>query len=386
MMTQSKEILAEPIRIAMIIQSYYPRLGGAERQLAAIVRRLEGQGYEFHILTRRYPGMKACELVDGVPVYRLPAFGPKILAGIVFRLSAFFTLWRVRPDLIHAHELLSPSYIAVFARRLFGVPVVAKVLRGGELGDIDKLQRKPFGKWRITLFRRYIDRFIVISREIDDELAHIGVPPDQRTRIPNGVDVEKFAPLSDDERQKLRSSLGFSSNLITIYSGRLEAEKRVNLLIDIWPQIRADHPDAILIVLGSGTQETDLKRIAGDGIYFIGQVDDVVPYLQIADLFVLPSITEGLSNALLEAMAVGLPVIVTDVGGASDVVEHGVSGLLAFPDDPSQLRELIFKVLGDAQFRLLLGCQARLRIADDFALTSTLDRLMSLYKQIARKN
>jgi glycosyltransferase involved in cell wall biosynthesis len=383
---QPKENLAKPIRIVMIIQSYYPRLGGAERQLAAIVRRLEGQGYEFSILTRRYPGLQAYERVDGVPVYRLPAFGPKILAGILFRLSALFTLWRIKPDLIHAHELLSPSYIAVFARRIFGVPVVAKVLRGGELGDLDKLQRKPFGKWRIALFRRYIDRFIVISREIDDELAHIGVPPDHRIHIPNGVDIERFAPLADDKMQKMRSSLGFSSNLMAIYSGRLETEKRVNLLVDLWPRIRADHSDAILIILGSGSQETELKRIAGEGICFLGQVDDVVPYLQITDLFILPSITEGLSNALLEAMAVGLPVIVTDVGGASDVVEHGVSGLLIAPDDPAQLEEMIARVLDDATYRLQLGHQARQRIAVDFALTTTLDRLMALYKQIARRN
>jgi hypothetical protein len=121
----------------MIIQAYYPHVGGAEQQLMALVPLLQARGVEINILTRRYPGLNSFEIIGGAPVHRLPIPGPKAVASTIFTLSALPLLARLRPHLIHAHELLSPTTTAVAAKRLFGIPVVAKVLRGGTLGDID---------------------------------------------------------------------------------------------------------------------------------------------------------------------------------------------------------------------------------------------------------
>jgi len=162
------------LHVAMIIQAYLPLLGGAERQLAALAPLLSDQGVDISVITRRYPELKEFEWVDGVPVYRLPVPGPKPVASLAFSLAALPLLQRLRPDVIHAHELLSPTTTAVTAKRRFHIPVVAKVLRGGVLGDLAKLERKPFGRKRMQTFKQQVDRFIVISQEIDAELASGG--------------------------------------------------------------------------------------------------------------------------------------------------------------------------------------------------------------------
>ena len=251
------------IRVAMVIQAYYPHVGGAERQLMALVPLLRERGVDVHIFTRRYEGMKPFELIGGAPVHRLPIPGPKAMASLSFTLSALPRLWQLKPDLIHAHELLSPTTTAVFAKRLLGTPVAAKVLRGGELGDLAKLKRKPFGLRRIATFREQVDAFVTISQEIDGELAEIGVGAEKRPFIPNGVDLSRFI-LAD--KTAVRQQLDFSCGKLVLFVGRLSAEKRAEQLIEIWPQVRQSHPDATLLLLGAGPEEDSLRQSATDGV------------------------------------------------------------------------------------------------------------------------
>ncbi len=161
----------------------------------------------------------------------------------------------MKPDIIHAHELLSPTTTAVAAKRLLGTPVVAKVLRGGVLGDIAKLQRSRSGLKRLAIFKEYVDAFVVISREIDAELAGLGIPVIRRFFNPNGVDTRRFLPLSLPEREKLRIKLGFSTGPIVVFTGRLSAEKRTDRLIKLWPSVRAIHPHAYLLIWGQAKRK-----------------------------------------------------------------------------------------------------------------------------------
>jgi len=375
--------MKEPICVAMIIQRYYPHVGGAERQLAAVAPLLEAQGVKIHVITQRNnANLKPFEVIDGVPVHRLPMLGPKAAASLIFTLVALPLLRRLRPHLIHAHGLFSPATTAVAAKRLFGIPIVAKVMRGGSLGDLTHLRRETLGEQRIAAIGRGVDTFITISREIDEELAEIGVLSDRRQFIPNGVDVERFSPLSADQKRDLRVSLGLPDGPIAIFTGRLDPEKRVDHLISIWPVVRKNHPEALLLLLGTGSEEAKLKQLAGAGVQFLGRVEDVAPYLQAADLFVLPSATEGLSNALLEALAAGLPTVATEIGGASDVIEHGSSGWLIPPDDVPALQEGILTLLADADRRNCLGHRGRERVVEHYALPATASHLRELYDHL----
>lgn len=374
---------SNPLRVVFIIQDYYPRLGGAQRQIAEQAPLLKKLGVEITVLTRRYPGLKPFEIIGGVPVHRMPIPGPKAIAAISFILTATWKIIRLRPNLIHAQELLSPGTTAVLARGLTGIPVVAKVLRGGQLGDMAKISRGGLGKWRVPFICNNIDGFAVISQEIDAELAGAGVPASKRFPLTNGVDTDRFAPLPAAAKQTLRQQLGLPiDGLLAVYTGRLEPEKRIDQIIQLWPQVRKEHPKARLLLLGSGKQEEHLRQLAGDGVDFIGQLDDVVSHLQAADLFLLPSATEGLSNSMLEALSCGLPVIATTVGGAEDVLTHNENGWLIPPDMPESLLEALLTVFKDDTLRMRLGQNARQRMLETYSLPVIVKKVRDMYDEV----
>jgi len=367
----------------MLSHGYYPRIGGAERQLAAVVPLLQARGVEACILTRRLPGTTRFETVNGVPVYRLPVPGPKPLASLTFTLAALALIARLDPDLIHAHELISPATTAVLAKQLFGKPVVATVHGSGLSSDVLRLKRRFLGRSRLRILRREIDAFCVISAVIDSELAAEGVSAQKRIPIPNGVDVEHFAPLAPERKAALRSRLALSVDApLVIFVGRLAPEKRVDLLIGLWDSVREAVPGARLLILGSGPEEAGLKQKASDGILFLGSQPDVTPYLQAADLFVLPSAAEGLSLALLEALACGLPVIATSVGGNPEVIRHLETGWLVPPNDPGTLAEAIVTLLEDEKLQGKLRENARAHAVRNYSLVTMADRLLDLYRQV----
>ncbi len=374
-----------PIRVVMVSHGYYPRLGGAERQLAALTSLLKDEGLDICVLTRRDTGLTAFERIRGIPVYRLPSSGTKGIASFTFTLTALWLLHRLRPDIIHAHGLLSPAATAIAARRLFGTSVAVKILRGGRsgLGDIDRLGQKFLGKYRLAEVCQQVDRFIAISQEIDMELAALDIPTTRRVLIPNGVDTTHFIPLPPERKRELRQTLNLPDVRIVIFTGRLSPEKRIHHLLTIWPVIRQTCPDALLLVLGTGPEMHKLRQAAGPGIQFAGGVDDVCPYLQAADLFVLPSVAEGLSNALLEAMATGLPAVVTDVGGAADVITHNHNGMLVPSGDVAALQDAVLTLLEDPARRAVWGSRSRECMKRCYALPMIAKRLRALYEQLA---
>lgn len=370
-------------RVAMVIQRYLPHLGGAERQLHQLAPRLRARGYAMVVLTRHEKGLARYEEIDGVPVHRLPSIGPKALAGAAFTASAIVKLTQLHPDLVHAHEILTPASIAILSKRINHHPVLIKILRGGGRGDIYKLKKRPFWKSYFRNLKRNVDAFVVISQEIDAELAALGVPQEKRVFLPNGVNTERCTPISEERKLKLRNELSLPAEATLVaYVGRLVPEKRVDHLLNLWPQIQSNYPTARLLIVGEGSEESRLKRMLVDGSQFTGQVKDAVPYLQAADLFVLPSSTEGLSNSMLEAMSCGLPVLATTVGGAPDVIEHGKNGFLIPPDDVDSLQRGLQTLLADGTLRFTLGSNARARILADFSLDSVADRLAALYERL----
>jgi glycosyltransferase involved in cell wall biosynthesis len=374
-------------RVAMVIQRYLPHVGGAERQLQQLAPRLKDLGFDLQILTRHENGLKRFEEIEGVPVYRLPASGPKVWAAATFTIAALWRLIRIQPDVIHAHEILTPAAIAMYSKTFLRRPILVKILRGGARGDIYKLKRRPFWKSYLRRLIKKVDAFLVISHEIDDELAALNIPPQKRVFLPNGVDAVRCSPVSEQRKLKLRASFSLPAQAsIVMYAGRLVPEKRVDHLLKIWEGVRAKYPLAHLLIVGGGEEQSRLESMHVEGVQFTGQVEDAVSYLQAADLFVLPSSTEGLSNSMLEAMSCGLPVLATSVGGAPDVIEHQVSGWLIPPDDIESLQQGLETLLEEESLRFSLGSNARQRILSSFSLDSIARRLAGLYQQLMARS
>jgi glycosyltransferase involved in cell wall biosynthesis len=371
------------VRVAMVILEYAPITGGAQRQLETVAPLLAQRGVDVDVLTRRSGALAAREEIGGVPVHRLAAPGPKATASLGFTAAALARLAALRPDVIHAYSLFSPATIAVLARRALGTPAVVKVLRGGNGGDVERLRAKTAASIRIRALRAAIDGFVAISDEIDTELAELGITSARRHRIPNGVDTQRFRPAAPEQRAALRRRLALPDAPTVVYCGRLVREKRVDLLLESWRALRERRSDVSLVIVGDGPEAPSLLQLAGPGVHFAGACDDVVPYLQSGDAFVLPSDAEGLSNAMLEAMAVGLPIVATRVGAAAEVVGGCGAGRLVPAGDARALRDALEATLTDPA-RTDLGARARARVVGAFGLASVADRLVRLYETVQR--
>jgi glycosyltransferase involved in cell wall biosynthesis len=375
--------MTQKIRVVMIITAYHPIVGGAERQLGALAPRMLKMGLDIHIITRRYKGLASFEVVDGIPVHRISSPGPMALASLLFTINALLLILKLRPDIIHAHELLSPTTTSVLANLLLHTPVIAKVLGGGKNGDISKLQRNPVSAIRVSTILKRVSKFIVISREIENELESIGIPQKNIAFIPNGVDLDHFHPISTiHEKRILRQNLQLPPDFLAVYTGRLDIEKNVQTLVSIWPEIRSSNPQAYLLIIGTGSEEESIKSNIGEGIIIMGMKKDVLPYLQVADLFVLPSTREGLSNAILESMACGLPVVAFAVGGNPELIKPDQTGLLADPKEPNSLKHKIIQLMKNEPLRREMGIKGRQFVTTHYSINKTLDSLTSLYFEL----
>jgi glycosyltransferase involved in cell wall biosynthesis len=369
----------------MLIERYYPHVAGAERQIQARIPPLTRRRVGVVVATRRERGLPASELVSGTPVHRLPASGSRVAASLRFTLASltFLAARRDRVNVIHAYSLFSPTTTAALAKLLLGTPVVVELLGGGSVGDLAVLRSVRSGPLRLWLLPRFVDAFIALSREIEQGLRAIGVPEQRIFRIPNGVDSEHFCPADAERRRALRSELDLDGRRVAIFVGRLAPEKGLDDLLEAWPAVRHALPNALLLVVGDGVQRTALQARAAPDVRFVGSVEDPAPYLQAADCFVLPSRSEGLPVALLEAMATGLPCVATAIGGIVDVLRHEVEGWLVPPGDVAALGAALIHAL-ESPDRDRIGAAGRARVIGDFSLEGVAEQFADLYRRLIR--
>lgn len=359
--------------VAMVIQNYVPALGGAERQLASLAPRLRARGIRPVVITRAHEGRPMRDEIDGVPVVRIPVVGPKPLRSLLFVAGARAELRSLRPDVVHAFDTLTPSVIALGHRRRHGTPVATKLLRSGEIGDLEVLRRKRLGSRRVRSLVSEVDRFVAISTDIAEELRALGVPEDRIVHIPNGVDTDRFHPADADTR-------GATAQHRVIATGRLAPEKRLHEIASRWPGLRERHPSAELVLVGDGPERETLD--ARPGTLLLGPRDDVPDQLRSATVYVSASNAEGLSNSLLEAMASGLPCVVTDVGGVRDVIVDGVHGIVVHADDLDGLVDRVGELLDTPERRQALAWAARRRVATGWSLDATAAALTEMYHEL----
>ena len=171
-----------------------------------------------------------------------------------------------------------------------------------------------------------------------------------------------------------------------IFTGRLHPQKNLPLLLEAWSTVAAGRPGSLILV-GPGSERNALVEQAqalgiADRVQFTGAVENPAEYLRAADVFVLPSVAEGMSNSLLEAMATGLPCAVSGIGGNIDLVENGVTGRVVNRPEPDAWSQTLIELLDDQAQAQRLGAAARLRIDNEFALSVVVDRYVDLYRRM----
>jgi glycosyltransferase involved in cell wall biosynthesis len=363
------------------------RLGGTERQARAVCGALAARGHQVSVLARR--GAPPLPDVPGVTVAdAIRALDRGRCFGVTYTASATLALLRRAgaADCLHAYHLYLDAAAALLAGRVRRRPVLAKMAGAGPGGDLDRLRHTAGGDRLLKSFRG-LDAVIAPSATCRSELLAAGFPEDRVHVIPNGVDLARFHPGAVEEPGAGPADEGGPA---VVYVGRLIEAKGVLDLLEAWPRVLCGAPGARLILLGSGPLEETLRRrvraIAPDGsVRLAGEVPDVRPYLRRAAGFVLPSWAEGLPNSLLEAMAMGLACVATEIGPVRDAVECGRDGLLVPAKAPERLAAALTAILTQPDLRGRLGQAARKRAEAEFSLEGSVDRLETLYRALVAR-
>ncbi len=386
--------------LCVVSALYHPNLGGLGRQAQLLTERLAADGVELFVLARRMTGTGAGAFAPGVPVTRVwtPFPGVHILEdrslknlaiSVIFSLGclALLVARRRRYQVVHFHGASVPLLLCLPVLKLLGKKVVAKVAAanlGTEAGSLGG-RYGGLGDWLARLTRR-VDAFVAISDEIRQGLLADGVAPEKIHRIANFVDPTLFHPPAPGEREAAKERRGYGGQTLVLWTGRLVDRKGVAHLLQAWAGLAPRFPEARLLLLGEGQLLGDLTELArrlgvAATVRFGGRVEDVAEWLRTADLFVLPSLQEGLPNALLEAMASGLPCVATRIGGVTDVVGGGA--LLVPPADPAALAAACGRLLGDPAERRTLGEAAAAEMRAAFGLEARVATYRRLYAEVA---
>lgn len=377
--------------VAMIASIFYPSIGGAQTHTLRLSQKLRARGVDALVVTRHHQGLARYEEIDGVPTYRVGrGDAGKAVAALSYIQGALQVLHaqRQRYHILHCHQMVSPTTIGLLARPLLRKPLVINPHARGPIGDVAKLttQRPLTGRVRLAAMRRWGSAFVSISDDIGDELRGVGVAPEKLWNIPNGVDLDHFAPSDPHERVALRESFGLPKGPLAIFTGRLARVKGLDVLLTAWARVLRELPEARLLLVGEGEERAALERQAGelglsDAVIFYGGSADVAPLLRAADSFVLCSRTEGLPISLLEAMAACLPVVATRVGGMAQVLEDGITGRLVPVEGVAELARGLCEALSDQAARDW-GRRAREQVAAQYSLDAVAERYISMYEAL----
>jgi len=236
---------------------------------------------------------------------------------------------------------------------------------------------------------KYGDVFVCPSEEVERELINYGFDKERVVEISNGVDTALFYPVDDLQKGNLRRRFNFPSLPVMVYSGRLESRKRLAILLKAWQRVVKVKEESYLLIVGDGSQKDSLINLAKklkiiESVKFTGQVDNVNEYLQAGDGFVFPSSAEGLSNALLEAMATELAIVATKIGGTEEAIKNERNGILVEPDNVDQLANGIITLLNQPEVAHKFGREARRTIEENYSIDKVAQKHLKVYEEIVK--
>ncbi len=379
-----------PEGVVMLVNEFPPLpIGGAERQAERLSTWLAARGWRVSVLTRGAGGVPSCEERDGFSIWRIRPRGPRKLGTLTFVLGSLWALIRQRKNynILHAHLAFGPAFAAAAAARLLGKRVLVKLGNSGEFGDIRVSQKTLRGRVRLSALRHWADAVIALDEAMHAEALAAGFDPRQLRRMNNGVDFESFSPTRS--KAEARSKLKLDGKVIILFVGRLSEQKSLPTLINAFAVARKNSAALHLLLLGDGPSRPALESQTealgiSECVTFAGSQRDVRAYLEAADVFALPSISEGISNALLEAMSAGLACVATPVGGNAEVLNSGACGILVPPRDESAWAAALAELGNDSQRRERLGAAARARVRERYDFSVVGGQYESLYRELTR--
>jgi len=350
--------------------------GGAEAVVLELAKRLPRERYCVEVAVGRAGWLSENLQSEGIRAHVIPR-----RRGFDLRMARE-TRGLIRQKhirLVHAH-MFRGGLMSSLAARAAGIPAVVTV-HGPD--DVTGSKRRA----AVHVIGRLASHVITVSDYLRRlVISACRVSPDRVRTIHNGIDFGRIAAHQRGWRRQMRAELGTAQGPVIGTVGGLRAVKGHEYLLRALPEVMRFEPEVRLLLVGEGPSREGLEDAAQelgivDRVHFLGFRDDVPRVLSALDCFVLPSLSEGLSIATLEAMAAGLPVVVTDSGGPSELVSDGESGLIVPPGDSSALAQALIAVLHDHDLAGRLGRAARRR-ADGFDLSVMVERYDALYREV----
>jgi len=414
--------------IYIVTATFLPSVGGAEKQAFAQGRGLRERGYETTIVTFRHNRTwPQRELIEGVPVIRVAGaiLGdrgklPRPLQKLAYLLAVMvmgWTLWRHRQrySILHVYQFSLLALPAALVCRLAGKRMLVAVrsadsgkatsphhkasLLAGHLdgttpwlqvdervadSDLEVLARmgKPVVRFLSSLLHSNRATLVILSSRMKSSLTEHGFNLPDVQLIPNGVDITRFNPAHVDDVIDGREQ-------VAVCVSKLRYEKGIDVLLQAWRLVHQHAPQARLIIVGSGNLQSQLECLAkaldiANSVEFTGLQSDIPAQIHRGSLAVLPSRWEGMPNALLEAMACGLPCVATRVSGSEDIIQHGVNGLLVESEDYQGMAQALLTLLHDPQFAQKYGQAARETVERHYSFEQIMDRYVELYQRITK--
>lgn len=374
----------QPGRIKLLEFITAFEVGGTERQVVNLARGLDPSIFElsFACLRRSGPFLEEIERL-AVPLaeYNINTLRSRKALKEQIRFARYVKQSRIQ--IVHTYGFYAHVF-AIAAARLAGVPIiVASVRDTGELWT-------PMQRRAQKVVCRWADCVLVNSEAVRHRLIEEGYSQDKIVVIGNGIDLAKFARNGSDGRMHREFILSGDAPRVVVLS-RLHSMKGIDYFLEAAAMVATRFPEARFLIVGDGPYREELERYAvrlglGQRVIFTGLRLDVPEVLSGVTVSVIPSLSEGLSNTLLESMAAGAPVVATKVGGNPEVVEDGVTGLLVPPRDPGALARAISLLLEDPPMALSLGRAGRQLVAERFSIERMVRQTENLYLRLMSRS
>jgi len=331
-----------------------------------LARHFLKKGHIIEVLTLKYDNqLPDYETVNGLEVFRIAYPQIKGLGTLMYLLKFTIKMWKEikKWDLFY---VVIPEYLA-FIVSVFGAiykkKVILKFTGIGDLGAgyINKLFLPKLLFWGI----KKAAFFIAVSQTMVEDILKYGFSKDRIKLIPNAVDTDQFEPVSISYKDKKKKEFGLDSEFVAVFVGKLIDFKGVEYLVEAWGKFVTDkNNNAVLLMAGSGPLQEQLDHYIAEhnlqkNIKLLGVRRDISDLMQLSDIFILPSYTEGLSNTLLEAMSCGIPPVCTEISGNIDLVKDNENGLLYKAGDSKALFDKISLLYDNQNLIAAFGEKAR---------------------------
>jgi glycosyltransferase involved in cell wall biosynthesis len=372
-------------RVLVLTPYFHPVIGGVESNAERFARFLHASGVPTRVLTKRlFRDLPDHDERHGVPVERIGPRGERSALGKWLMSPAVFA-WLVRHaatyDVVCAVDYRGVGIAAIAARVITGRKVLVQGqttgVLSGQVGGRDAAGEPLVTralKWPLRRIYGTADAVACISRVLRDEALAFGIPRERVHLLPNAIDMTRFSPALPDDRTARRRALGLADDeLVCVYVGRLSREKGVLELVQAWAEIQPAR--ATLLLAGpdmpgspwdAGPAARDFVERHGlsGSVRFLGPSNDVALVLQLADIAVQPSHFEALGLSAIEALACGVPVVASRVGGLPDFIADGENGRLVPPQDVSALAGALRGLIASAETRARMAAAARGSVAE----------------------